>query len=304
MKPVPAIVEPAQVDVDAAAEHIIVSLAGEKDADRTAVRHEGLAAAARETAKLRRLEVGRWLNKVRPTWPASGPKARGWSEFLARVGLDDSTAVRYMDAARTSTVHGEPPRPSSPQDPAHGRQVSQISGEAPPGDVAPVLSLVPSPDAEVEIDRDTWCTPPWLTEPLGRFDLDPCSNERSQVQAATTFVLDLGIDGLARGEDVNPGWRVFINPPYSDVPPWIAAYKHTRFCFLLKLDTSTKWFAELHAASALILIPRRRVNFIPPPGVPPERAVAQQFPHALFYANAEDATDAIRAMCWSWRVDH
>lgn len=294
MKPVAAIVEPASVDLDLLEKQIVVALGGERDATRTAERHEGLAANARETARMRRREVGLMLLKARAAWPKSGPKAKGWSEFLARIKLDDSTAVRYMDAARTSDVHGEPPRRSSDGDSA---QVSQN----------PELSLVPDPDPdpEVEIDRDTWCTPQWITEAIGEFGLDPCANERSHVRATQAFDLEgHGADGLALASAVDHGARVFINPPYSDVPPWVAAYKHTRFCFLLKLDTSTRWFAELYAATALILIPRRRVNFEPPPGVPPDKAVAQQFPHALFYAHAEDATDAIRGLCWAWRVEH
>lgn len=286
MKPIPAIVEKV-VDVELLEQQIAVALAGEHDAARSAERHEGLALAARETAKVRRLEVGRLLTLIRPTWPTSGPKAKGWSELLARVKLDDSTAVRYMHEYRDPERHSAQPR-------------------AKPEQGAPPLALVPDPTAaepEVEIDRDTWCTPRWCTEAIGQFDLDPCSNERSTVNATTTMDLERGVDGLAHAEDVEPEWRVFLNPPYSDVPPWIAAYGHTRFCFLLKLDTSTRWFAELFARTQLILIPRKRVQFEPPPGVPPERAIAQQFPHALFYARAEDATPEIRALCWAWRVD-
>lgn len=256
---------------------------------------------SREEWGRRRLALGESLIAVRGRWPRSGPRARGWGEYLAARGIDQDAALEAMAYAG----HLEENPPNAPGDFPTRRQAGiETRPLAADRDVAPPLALVPDPDPEVEIDRDTWCTPPWLTEPLGRFDLDPCSNARSQVQSTSQFVLDLGIDGLCRGEDVEPSWRVFVNPPYSDVGPWIAAYKHTRFCFLLKLDTSTKWFAELHAATELILIPRRRVNFIPPPGVPPDKAVAQQFPHALFYAHADDATDAIRALCWSWRIDH
>ncbi len=292
-KPIPAIVE-KHADIEASYSVISVALAGERDAGNAAARHEQLAGAARETQRLRRLEIGRELLKVRAAWPASGPRAKGWSEFLERVKLDDSTAVRYMQEARTGKVHGEPPGDS-----AQKPNLSQIS------DGAPALSLVPDPAPEVEIDRDTWCTPRELTAAIGEFDLDPCSNPRSTVQAVNRFALErLGIDGLAHAEDVDPRWRVFVNPPYSDVAPWIAAYGHTRFCFLLKLDTSTRWFADLYARTELILIPRKRVSFDPPPGVPPENAKAQQFPHALFYARAEDAPPEIRALCWAWRVEH
>lgn len=281
-----------------------------REAEQHAEQADRRAQSAHESVRARRLDLGRALIAARKCFPKASRNAKGWTDFLSVRRL---TLEQAQDAMKYAGYVDETLAGASPDDPANLPTMREAGidsrprlGEEPSRDVAPVLSLVPSPDAEseVEIDRDTWCTPPWLTEPLGSFDLDPCSNERSQVKSTLQFVLDLGIDGLARGEDVQPGWRVFINPPYSDVGPWIAAYKHTRFCFLLKLDTSTKWFAELHAATELILIPRRRVNFIPPPGVPAEKAVAQQFPHALFYAHAEDATDAIRALCWSWRIDH
>lgn len=232
MKPEIAIVQPAPVDVDAAAEHIIVALAGEKDATRTAERHEQLGAAARETAKVRRLEVGRWLNKVRPTWPASGPKAKGWSEFLARVKLDDSTAVRYMEAARTSSVHGEPTRPSSPQDSAHERPVSRISGGDVKPDAAAQPALVPGlpsmteeqllealaqldPVARKRIrralrpanvhggsgedERGKYCTPKKYAEAAGPWDLDPFSNRHSHIVSHHRCMLEDGGDGLVAG---------------------------------------------------------------------------------------------------------
>lgn len=298
MKPVPAIVEPAQVDVDLVAEQILVAAADLSRVANSIVRLRGQLEDAIATAKMRRIEIGRLLARVRPTWPKRGPNAKGWGEFLARVKLDDSTAYRYIEEFKdpdgfAQRLSGKPAEDNDSDD-----AVSE-NGER---DDKPTLSLVPDP--EPEIDRDTWCTPKWITDAIGEFDLDPCSNERSHVRARAAFCLERDQDGLLLAEGhADDGTRAFINPPYSDVPPWVAAYKHTRFCFLLKLDTSTKWFAELYAATALILIPRRRVNFEPPPGVPPEKAVAQQFPHALFYAHAEDATPAIRGLCWAWRVD-
>jgi len=302
MKPIPAIVEKLVVsaaDIDLARERVIVDLAGERDDIRIAERHEQQAAAARESAKARRLRIGAQLCKVRPAWPERGPKAKGWGEFLASVKLDDSTALRYMNEYRDPTGFAQQQRKLSEtagDDGPEGERSELAQGGA------PQLALVPDPAPEVDIDRDTWCTPAWITSAIGRFGLDPCSNERSTVAADLALQLDRGQDGLVGALHIRPEERVFINPPYSDVAPWIRAYAHTRFCFLLKLDTSTRWFAELHPQTELILIPRKRVQFEPPPGVPPERAIAQQFPHALFYAHAEDATDAIHALCWQWRT--
>ncbi len=289
MKSIPAIVEPA-FDADLVAEQVIVALADLRNIDSKITRVRGQLDDAMGAAKARRFDLGRWLSKAREAWPERGPNAKGWGEFCTRVKIAESTARMYIAEYR------------DPKGFAEKASAQRKENESGP-EVAPALSLVPDAEPEVEIDRDTWCTPRWITETIGTFDMDPCSNARSTVNADIVFRLEDGEDGLVDAASTPAEHRVFINPPYSDVPPWIAAYGHTRFCFLLKLDTSTRWFADLIARTELILIPRKRVQFEPPPGVPPERAIAQQFPHALFYAHGPDATLAIRKLCWIWRVD-
>jgi len=94
--------------------------------------------------------------------------------------------------------------------------------------------------------------------------------------------------------------RVWIQPPYDIVLEAIAHYGHTRFTALLRLDTSTLWFEQLYALSEVIMVPKRdRLEFVPPPGVKPS---SNPFPHGLYYKRAEDVTDAIRALCYEWRV--
>lgn len=161
-------------------------------------------------------------------------------------------------------------------------------------------------------ERGTWCTPKWLAEKLGPFDLDPCSNPRSHIEADTRCMLEDGGNGLS---DDRPGsyrsaafyglahehTRVFVNPPYAhgQVIRWVRHYAHTRWCFLLRFDPSTDWFVELYRQTSLVCVPRgRRVNFEPPPGV---KASSNTIPHALFYRHAEDATSAILRACIAWR---
>lgn len=155
--------------------------------------------------------------------------------------------------------------------------------------------------SEIDPDRDTWTTPPIITDAIGEVDLDPCSNERSTVRARRVFRLDKGQDGLVLAKFVGRGERVFVNPPYSRgmVIQWVRAYEHTRFIFLVRMDTSTGWFSELMARTEEIAVLREaRTNFVPPPGVKGE---SNAFPHGLFYAKAEDVTDAIKAICYRWR---
>jgi len=98
--------------------------------------------------------------------------------------------------------------------------------------------------------------------------------------------------------------HVFINPPYArgSVQRWFDAYKHTRWCFLLRFDPSTDWFAQIYDAAELVAVPRgRRVNFESPPGIAPSsNAIA----HALYYRHAADAPRALVQACVTWRKKH
>jgi DNA N-6-adenine-methyltransferase (Dam) len=76
---------------------------------------------------------------------------------------------------------------------------------------------------------------------LGHFDVDPCGNERSHVDAQLWY--DVAHDGLAQE------WHgsVFVNPPYSDVSPWaerLAAHQDP-WVALVKLDPTTAWWRTL-----------------------------------------------------------
>ena len=296
-RPIPAIVESTLAPQLAAVRSAVSAL---RDAEAQETKADQRLSAARADAERRRLALGKALLAARKAWPASGPNARGWGEFLAREGIEERSAQRYMLAAGATEQEagGRPrPDPSEQPDPAGAR------GEPEFPDSKPQLSenLTAQTDAAPSPDRDAWCTPRAIALAIGEVDLDPCSNERSHILAAQAFRLDRGEDGLACAAGVAPGVKVYCNPPYSDVRPWVDAYAHTRFVFLLKFDPSTRWFAALIEHTELVLWPRgTRVQFEAPPGV--DAGSANPFPHALFFARAEDASDAIRAMCWAWRV--
>jgi hypothetical protein len=233
--------------------------------------------AAQQASARARVALGVALLEARKAWPQRGPRAKGWGEMLASEGIDDATAWRYMRLAE-----------------APGAQIA-LTGER---NVPTYGELglagqrdVPAPgDADAPPDRNTWCTPKWIADAIGHWGLDPCSNERSHVQSTRVCRLDRGQDGLALADGVA-----------ADVMPWVLAYGHTRFCFLVKFDPSTKWCAELLAHTELVLFPKRtRIEFEPPPGVPGDGG--NQFPHGLFFARAEDATAEIRAACFEFHV--
>lgn len=157
-------------------------------------------------------------------------------------------------------------------------------------------------ETDPDPDRDTWTTPGYICEAIGEVDLDPCNNERAKVITKKAFRLERGQDGLALARFVGKSTRTFVNCPYSrgQVEKWVLAYRHTRFIFLLRLDTSTTWFKYLMERTSIICVLReRRMNFDPPPGAVASSAV---FPHALFFASEEDVTPKIREICYQWRV--
>lgn len=151
-------------------------------------------------------------------------------------------------------------------------------------------------------DRDTWCTPKWLARAVGEWDVDACTNDRSHIVAR--ILCDLhgnpARDGLKFSRFVGRDARVWCNPPYSrgQVIKFVNAYRHTRFCFLVRFDPSTTWFEYLWRSSALVCIPHERINFEAPPGVELQHETSNPFPHGLFYANADDVTDAVRKLCY------
>jgi hypothetical protein len=96
------------------------------------------------------------------------------------------------------------------------------------------------------IYTDATCTPEWLAKLIGRVDLDPCSNPRSHIDAAWSYSLEKGLDGLKLPWE----GRVFKNNPFGWPLPWQQKARHelasgrcTELIELCKLDSSTAWWA-------------------------------------------------------------
>lgn len=112
------------------------------------------------------------------------------------------------------------------------------------------------------VTSDDWCTPIELANDLGLFGVDPCSNPRSHVRADRKLSLEDGDDGLTEP------WNgsVFLNPPYSQPLPWCRrlALHDGPWVALVKLDTTTRWWAALMSASPQWAPFRARVRFEAP----------------------------------------
>jgi len=124
-----------------------------------------------------------------------------------------------------------------------------------------------------DVDRDGWTTPAWVWEralmAMGRerYDLDPCSNERSTVPA--THRVMLPDDGLCTR--LVPGAIAWLNPPYSRGSSgawyrWAAtqARRGATVCGLVRLSIDTEAWHDY--GPTLAWSPRGRVRCEPPPG--------------------------------------
>lgn len=139
------------------------------------------------------------------------------------------------------------------------------------------------------LTSDEWCTPKWLCGLLGRFDLDPCSNDRSHIDSyARCSMTGDHRDNIAK-DGVAFNWRevrqhrdpisVFCNPPYSDVGPWAAklAEHQGAWVALLKLDPTTRWWTTLMSANPTVAPFRKRIKF------EGDKPMTANFPSVLVY---------------------
>ncbi|MDD0824636.1 phage N-6-adenine-methyltransferase [Mannheimia sp. AT1] len=135
---------------------------------------------------------------------------------------------------------------------------------------------------EQQFDRDTWGTPHYVFNWLDRrfrFDLDGCAT-KDNAKLSDYLGPDRDIEWMKSfltdeiWLDLEPGFfhcSIFVNPPYSDVTPFIKQAKRLRdrghlVVMLLNNDKSTQWYQNhIHnVANEVIDIIGGRIAFIHP----------------------------------------
>jgi phage N-6-adenine-methyltransferase len=58
------------------------------------------------------------------------------------------------------------------------------------------------------------------------------------------------------------GHKVWCNPPYEDILPWVYKAQGNDVMMLLQSDTSTDWFWQVWQSAASVTFLKPRVNFI------------------------------------------
>ena len=127
-----------------------------------------------------------------------------------------------------------------------------------------------------DFDRDAWQTPEYFFNWLNKrfdFDIDGCANDSNALCANWVGKgSSLGSDFL---ETKTPypyrNLRFYVNPPYSDVTPFLKAAKELKdkghlVVMLLNNDKSTQWYQQhVHnVANEVIDITGGRIAFIHP----------------------------------------
>lgn len=114
-------------------------------------------------------------------------------------------------------------------------------------------------------DADTWLTPPAIIEAPGPFELDPCA-AKSQPWATAKCHFTKSDNGLRRR------WRgmVWLNPPYSNVLPWVEKLADLDDGIaLIPASTGARYWQEIIFSRAIsIFFIKKRLNFLTVTGEP------------------------------------
>lgn len=106
--------------------------------------------------------------------------------------------------------------------------------------------------------NDCLQTPPWVYQPLGSFDLDPCAGVSTNI-AKTNYRLQNQQDGLTLA------WHGFVwcNPPFSEKEKWITlSAAHNDGILLLPERGSAPWFGPLALHTGYYFVLGKKINFI------------------------------------------
>lgn len=106
--------------------------------------------------------------------------------------------------------------------------------------------------------NDSRSTPPEVYAALDAefgFTFDPCPLDSSATAGASLW----GKDGLAKSW---AGQRVFCNPPYSDVSPWLAKASEADLAvYLLPVKSDLGWWHDQVMKATEVRFVRKRLRF-------------------------------------------
>lgn len=105
---------------------------------------------------------------------------------------------------------------------------------------------------------DTWLTPLWIIEALGRFDIDPCGFPKHPTAENIICEPEDGLSLEWKG-------RVWLNPPYSNAETWIDRLaKHNYGTTLIFNRLDTKYLQRHVQIASSVFFLAGRVKFLKP----------------------------------------
>jgi hypothetical protein len=132
---------------------------------------------------------------------------------------------------------------------------------------------------------DSYATDTWILQLVGPH-YDPCPlNANFDQRVDTNGLLTDWVD-----ESYPHNGKIFVNPPYSNVTPWVTKAIAARdegctVVMLLKHDSSTQWYMQLAEAGAHFLPIHRRLYF--------RQSRQASFPSVLVVLEPEPCHDSI-----------
>lgn len=135
-------------------------------------------------------------------------------------------------------------------------------------------------------NNDQWLTPLKLIEILGCFDLDPCCTKKMPWSTAKKMLSKDGLTTAWKG-------RVFINPPYSNLAPWVAKFiAHRNGIMLFSASCpGAPWSQDLLSKSDAIYYLRKKLKFYRADG-----SQASAYLYNVLYALGQKNVVALRAL--------
>lgn len=120
------------------------------------------------------------------------------------------------------------------------------------------MSFVSTDPTSHKGKTDTWLTPLWIIEALGRYDFDPCPFQGHETATR-----------LLTGDGLKENWKglgkCWLNPPYSESKLWLDKLANIGFGTALifnRMDTKTMQNHVQIASSVFFL--EGRIKFLKP----------------------------------------
>lgn len=128
------------------------------EAEVQEVKADKRATEARDATARKRLALGKALCAARPAWPTSGPKAKGWGDFLEAEGIDVRNAHNWMSLAGYVEKKVSESEPVDSEIPTQ-REVARARADEQPDPVDESSDVeVISPGAALDLRLGDWRT--------------------------------------------------------------------------------------------------------------------------------------------------